>query len=1008
MLSSPSTRTAYVVAVFGVLLALMVRALAGRWLGPDVALALLAIPVLAAAWLGGLRPGIIATMLGGLSAVYFLVRPWDASHLAEVGNQLRVILFTLLGVAASYLGEIFQVRRRGQQAELEAQSLRRQWDVILGGIPTPFYTLDDNWRFVFVSDRLLDVTGLSRDRFLGRTAWEVLGHSAGMLYEEKLREASAQQDVVTFDYHDGASDRWLENHVYPFSNGVAVLVADITHRKQAEAALRVSEERFRTMATNAPVAIFIKDLSGKYTLANPLACEALGHRESVTGLTDYDLMSTELADEIRRHDLEVISSGEAIEREEVIAGPNGEQLFLSVKFPLRNTLGEAEGVCGVALNVTARRSAEEAQALLAAIVASSDEAIVSKSIDGTILSWNARAERLFGYSATEAIGNSINLIVPQDRLDEEQEVLDRLRRGERIDLFETVRISKRGRLIDVSMTASLLRDGTGRVVGASIIMRNITERKQAEEMLRQSEEQFHLLSDSIPQLAWMARTDGHIFWYNKRWYEYTGATPQQMLESGWQDRVDPRERPRVVEKWKAALASEQPWEDTFPIRRHDGALRWHLSRALPLKDESGRVVRWFGTNTDVTEQRQMEETLRNADRRKDEFLATLAHELRNPLAPIRSSLQILRLAGTSDPTLRQVEEVMGRQVEHLVRLVDDLLDVSRITRGKIELRKEPIDVALIVRNAVEVSRPTIDANHHDLTVSLPPEPLIIYADTVRMAQVLSNLLNNAAKFTPEGGRIELSARQENDQVLFSVRDSGPGMAAELLPHVFELFTQGEHSPGRTSGGLGIGLTLVKSLAELHGGSVAAFSDGLGQGSEFIVRLPLLAPGAAPTPMRMAAPPYTSTSHAQRAARQMLSGNGIGSASLEAIAKRRFPSPILVVDDLEDAASALAILLRAYGAQVHLAHCGASALSAIAEHHPSVVLLDIGMPGMDGYEVARQIREQPQYDDVTLIALTGWGQDDDRRRTREVGFNYHLLKPIDIGALEDVLTSLSVC
>ncbi len=372
---------------------------------------------------------------------------------------------------------------------------------------------------------------------------------------------------------------------------------------------------------------------------------------------------------------------------------------------------------------------------------------------------------------------------------------------------------------------------------------------------------------------------------------------------------------------------------------------------------------------------------READRRKDEFLAILAHELRNPLAPIRNSLHILRLGARNDPTAERVTEMMERQVNHMVRLVDDLMEVSRITRGKIELRKEPVEVAAVVRSAVETSRPLIEAAGHQLTVAVPPEPLTLEGDPVRLAQVFANLLNNAAKYTEDGGRICLTVRREGgDAIAVSVRDTGIGISADMLPRVFELFTQVDRSTRRAQGGLGIGLTLVKSLVEMHGGSVEARSDGRGKGSEFVVRLPLAA-----APRRAGAPAPEEE----------------GPSAV--LVLRR----VLVVDDNRDAAESLAMLLKLLGSEVHVAYDGPGALEALRTYRPSVVLLDIGMPGMDGHEVARRIRRQPELQDVTLIALTGWGQEEDRRRSQEAGFDYHLIKPVDVGALETLLSSLEV-
>ncbi len=370
------------------------------------------------------------------------------------------------------------------------------------------------------------------------------------------------------------------------------------------------------------------------------------------------------------------------------------------------------------------------------------------------------------------------------------------------------------------------------------------------------------------------------------------------------------------------------------------------------------------------------EQLAEADRRKDEFLAMLAHELRNPLAPLSNALQILRMTGSSE----RVQEMMERQVRHMVHLVDDLLEVSRITRGKIDLRKERIDLAAVVQNAIETSSPLIEASCHELTVNLSPEPLVLDADPVRLAQVVANLLNNAAKYTDPGGRIWLTAERDGIEAVLRVRDSGIGIPAEMLPRIFEMFAQADRSLGRAQGGLGIGLTLARSLVQMHGGTIHADSDGPGQGSELVVRLPL-APEVRP-----------SSEEGRREDR----------LHTAAPAARR----ILIVDDNRDAAESLGTLLEIRGNEVQVAGDGPSALAAIGAWHPAVVLLDIGLPGMDGYEVARRVRAQPGLEDTVLIALTGWGQEDDRRRSREAGFDHHLVKPVDFQVLEALLAGIA--
>ena len=514
----------------------------------------------------------------------------------------------------------------------------------------------------------------------------------------------------------------------------------------------------------------------------------------------------------------------------------------------------------------------ETGALLAAIVSSSEDAIISKTLNGVITSWNAGAERLFGYSPAEAIGQSMTLIIPTERHAEENEILQRIRRGERVEHFETVRVAKSGQTIDVSLTISPVRDRRGRVVGASKVGRDITARKRAA--------------------------------------EESQAAQKLLMEN---------------------------------------------------RDELQRL------NAELSE----------ADRRKDEFLAVLAHELRNPLAPIRNAVHYLGLKASPDPALRNARDIIDRQVRHLVRLVDDLLDISRISSGKIGLQKERVSLALIVTNAVESSRPAIESENHQLTVTLPAEPVYLEADLTRLAQVLQNLLNNAAKYTPPGGKIGLHTEFDGHSVSIRVVDTGIGIPREMLPRVFDLFTQVDRSIERSSGGLGIGLTLVQRLVELHGGTVEARSEGPDKGSEFIVRLPASAES---------------------------SGDSAPANSSDAKSVRRVR--VLIIDDNIDAADTLTEMLRASGHDVATAYDGAAGLVAVDSHRPDVVLLDIGLPKVNGYNVARKIRESDPQRRIVLVAVTGWGQDEDRRRSQQAGFDHHLVKPVDPASLDRIFALIT--
>jgi signal transduction histidine kinase len=382
---------------------------------------------------------------------------------------------------------------------------------------------------------------------------------------------------------------------------------------------------------------------------------------------------------------------------------------------------------------------------------------------------------------------------------------------------------------------------------------------------------------------------------------------------------------------------------------------------------------------EIAERQRAEEALREADRRKSQFLATLAHELRNPLAPIRNAVEILIRSGGDEQKVKPVTEMMQRQVGQMVRLVDDLLDVSRISRDKIELRREPIELASVVHHAVEAVRPVYESMDHELTVTLPPQPTYLNADPIRLAQVVGNLLNNACKFTEKGGRIRLTVEREGKHAVIRVQDTGIGIAAKQLLHIFEMFTQVDTSLERSRDGLGIGLTLVKKLVEMHGGTVEARSAGVGQGSEFVVRLPALSKPLPPLPREPSGVKPVAT------------------------VQRR----ILVVDDNPDSADSLAMLLKLSGHEVHTAHDGLEAVEAAAKFQPDVILLDIGLPRLDGYEAARRIREQQRDKGLILVALTGWGQDEDRRRSEEAGFDAHMVKPVDLAALSNLLVELSV-
>jgi PAS domain S-box-containing protein len=544
-----------------------------------------------------------------------------------------------------------------------------------------------------------------------------------------------------------------------------------------------------------------------------------------------------------------------------------------------------------------KRQVEETfHQLVAGVV---DYSIIQVDLEGRVQSWNAGAERIYGYQRDEILGQHIAVFYPKEAVKQrhpQHEFHTARARGRFED--EGWRVRKDGTFFWANVTITALFDDAGGLRGFSKVTRDLTERKRTEEAIR---------------LA------------NVRLEERVEQRTGELAEANKKLQIEVEERKRL--------------EKELQRRLHE---------------------------------------LAETDRHKNEFLAMLAHELRNPLAPIRNALHLLKMPGADATIQRQAREVMERQVGQMVRLVDDLLDMSRIIRGRVELRTEVVPVSTVVTRAVETALPIIDAHGHELQVSLPPGPLPVNADVIRLAQVLSNLLVNAAKYTENAGRIWLTANREGSEVAIRVRDNGVGIAPDLLPRLFDLFVQADRSLARSQGGLGIGLTLVKRLVELHGGRVEAQSAGVGKGSEFVVRLPA---AAAWGPARKTDQNIPAGAAAQGASRR-----------------------VLVVDDNVDAADSAAMLLRLWGHQVHTVHDGISVLQAVRDFKPQIVLLDIGLPGMTGYEVAQHLRAEPERNDLVLAAMTGYGQEEDQKRSREAGFDYHLTKPLDPTKLEALVGS----
>jgi len=504
--------------------------------------------------------------------------------------------------------------------------------------------------------------------------------------------------------------------------------------------------------------------------------------------------------------------------------------------------------------------------------------------------------------------------------------------------------------------------------------------EQANQALRQSEQLYRAIGESIQYGVWICDAQGRNTYASDSFLKLAGITREQSSDFRWAERLHPDDREATMLAWEECVRTGKTWYREHRVLGADGAYHPILAQGVPIQDESGRTTGWAGINLDISTLKRTEHALREADRRKDEFLATLAHELRNPLAPIRNAVKILDLPTADERQRRWGRDVISRQVRHMSLLLEDLLDVSRITRGQLELKKDFVELQAVADLAIETARPLLESKRHRFSMDLPPGRVVLEVDPLRMSQVLANLLTNAAKYTDPEGQIELNAQLTDDGLILAVKDSGIGLSADSIPGLFEMFSQVNTALDRAEGGLGIGLGLVRGLVELHGGSVEARSDGLGHGSEFLVKLPRAAVASAA---------------------EKTSDERQGSVVVRARARGK----VLVADDNVDGAESLAIVLELSGYEVTRAHTGTDALEAARRLRPDAALLDIGMPGLTGYEVARRIRLEAWGRHSVLIALTGWGQQDDKQKAHAAGFDAHLTKPIDPTELEHLLAKV---
>jgi PAS domain S-box-containing protein len=609
-----------------------------------------------------------------------------------------------------------------------------------------------------------------------------------------------------------------------------------------------------------------------------------------------------------------------------------------------------------------------------------DYAVFTLDVAGHITSWNAGAENIKGYKAEEIIGKHFSRFYPADAIarnwpGEELKIAAGQGRFEE----EGWRIRKDGTRFWADVVITALRSPQGRLTGFLKITRDLTERRRHEETLRESEERFRLLVNSVKEYAiFTLDADGCVASWNlgaERIIGYTAAEiigrsvaclyPAEAAERG------------APQRDLATVVAHGGMEINGRRVRKDGTRFWANVVICSVHDLDGQVRGFAQVTRDLTERKQFKE-LEESQQRTHEFLAMLSHELRNPLAPLKTSVDIMRLREMSDPVMIRARDVIDRQVQHLTHIIDELLDVSRITSGRIRLTSETLDLQSVILRAVEAARPLFDSKGHTLEIEAPGSHVWVRGDLTRLTQVFVNLLNNAAKYTPDRGHIEVAIRSADKSVAVHIRDNGIGIAAELLPRMFDLFTQGDRPLDRTDGGLGVGLALVHRLVSLHGGVVKAFSEGIGRGSELVVTLP---------------------QHCQENSMPVASD----SQPPEPQQKRR---RLMVIDDNRDAAESMSMLFELWGHEVICAYDGRAALETATKYRPDAVFLDIGLPGMDGYEIAERLRELPESAHTVLVAITGYGQDEDRRRSREAGIDHHLVKPVSPETLHELLDSLA--
>ena len=836
------------------------------------------------------------------------------------------------------------------------------------------------WRYVDANASALKLYNRTREQIVGRTVQDTFpDHSAraSALCQQALLGGERLQHETTF------ANRQLLVRMFAVDDEcVAVACTDITERKRVETALVSSERRFQALLEGCPVGVAQNAIDGRFEYVNNGFCNIVGYTaDELSRLTWQQITHPDdLDSDSSRARLVLAGKLPHYTIEKRYIRKDGSPVWVSMfgNFIFDDQRRPVQGVA-VVVDISARRLADVAlqdsrQRLLLA-----HDAAGLGSFDWNMrtdsATWDNRARELWGLSPDTPVQLATAFAgIHADDRERVREAIDRASAAGSDGRYRATY-----RVINVQDGKTRWVESHGQVIfenGIAVRMvgtkQDITERVNTDIGLRKSEERFRELANNIDQIVWTCDATGEPTWYNDRWYDFSGSSFEEMRDYGWGSLIHPDHAARITAKYRECVGAGQPWEETFPVRSKAGEYRWFLSRATPIKTADGAVLRWFGSNTDITEFRELQEALTEADKRKDEFLAMLAHELRNPVAPILNVAQILTRHGSGTKDLPAMASIIHRQAKHLARLLDDLLDVARITRNRIELRREVVQVDECIALAMETVDPLIRTSHHTLEVERSSVDLPINVDRDRLTQCITNLLNNAVKYSPPASRIRVRTFRHEDMAVVEVQDFGRGIQADILPHIFDLFAQGHSTLDRRHGGLGIGLSVCKKLIEMHGGTVTAYSAGEGKGSTFALRVPL----AATTSRAVSSPIVTSNGDKKR---------------------------VLIVDDNQDAAEAVAMLLELSGHQTKVVFLGEEGLKSWKAFQADVVLLDIGLPDLSGYEVVTRLRQEGFHG--VAIALSGYGQPEDKRRALESGFDLHFVKPMEGDALEKALAKI---